>query len=66
MVSELYTRMGLGEIFSGDLDPYQYLQDDPVIRSHIEEIVEQLGDSKKARDVETLAFHLITMPIIES
>jgi hypothetical protein len=41
------------------------LQDDPVIRSHIEEIVEQLGDSKKARDVETLAFHLITMPIIE-
>jgi len=42
------------------------LQDDPVIRSHIEEIVEQLGDSKKARDVETLAFHLITMPIIES
>ena len=66
MVSELYTRMGLGEIFSGDLDPYQYLQDDPVIRSHIEEIIEQLGDSKKARDVETLAFHLITMPIIES
>ena len=65
MVSELYTRMGLEEIFSGDLDPYQYLQDDPVIRSHIEEIVEQLGDSKKARDVETLAFHLITMPIIE-
>ncbi len=66
MVSELYTRMGLDDIFSGDLDPYQHLQDDPVIRAHIEEIIDQLGDSKKARDVETLAFHLLTMPIIES
>jgi len=65
IVSELYTKMGLEDIFSGEIDPYQYLQDDPVIRSHIEEIINELGDSKKARDLETLAFHLLTLPTIE-
>ena len=31
----------------------------------LEDILEELGDSKKARDLESLAFHLITMPVIE-
>ncbi|MFZ3070345.1 MAG: hypothetical protein WA110_04390 [Anaerolineaceae bacterium] len=65
MVSELYTKLGLEDIFSGDMDPYRFVGDDPVIRLHIDEILEELGDSKKARDLETLAFHLLTMPLIE-
>lgn len=65
MVSELYTKLGLSEIFDGGIDAYRYMENDEVIRAHITEILEDLGSSKKARDVETLAFHLLTMPSIE-
>jgi len=36
-----------------------------VILKHLEEILDELGTSKKAKDLETLAFHLLTMPTIE-
>lgn len=65
MVSELYTKLGLSDIFDGSIDDFRYMENDEVIRNHIIEIVQELGTSKKARDVETLAFHLITMPSIE-
>jgi hypothetical protein len=66
MVSELYSRLGLEDLFSGKLDPACFVGNDPVILAHLEEILDELGSSKKARDLETLAFHLVTMPIIES
>jgi DNA-binding NarL/FixJ family response regulator len=65
MVSELYTKLGLSEVFDGSVDAYRYMEKDKVIKAHIKEILEDLGTSKKARDVETLAFHLLTMPAIE-
>ena len=65
MVSELYTKLGLSDLFDGSVDAYRYMENDEVIRSHITEILQDLGNSKKARDVETLAFHLLTMPSIE-
>lgn len=65
IVSELYTRLGLDALFDGSYDPFQYLQDDPIIQVHLQEIISELGNNKKARDLETLAFHLITMPVIE-
>ncbi|MGB4595071.1 MAG: hypothetical protein WBI14_04125 [Anaerolineaceae bacterium] len=65
MVSELYTKLGLSDIFDGVEDAYRYMENDEVIRTHINSILEDLGTSKKARDVETLAFHLLTMPSIE-
>lgn len=64
LISELYKKMGLSEIISGEADLFSYIGDSPIIRSHFEEIVDQLGTSKKAKDLETLAFHLITMPEI--
>jgi DNA-binding NarL/FixJ family response regulator len=64
LISELYKKMGLTDIISGDADLFSYIGDSPIIRSHFEEIVDQLGTSKKAKDLETLAFHLITMPEI--
>lgn len=64
LVSELYKKMGLSEILSGEVDLYSYIGESPVIRQHFEEIMEQLGSSKKARDLETLAYHLLTMPEI--
>ncbi len=65
MVSELYGKLGLNDIFDNGIDPYQVVINDPIIQNHVEEIITQLGDSKKARDLETLAFHLLTMPYIE-
>jgi hypothetical protein len=64
LVSELYKKMGLSEILSGEEDLFSYIDDNPIIRKHFEEIIDQLGTSKKARDMETLAYHLLTMPEI--
>ena len=41
-----------------------YLENDPVIKAHIDEILAELGTSKKAKDLETLAFHILTLPEI--
>lgn len=64
LVSELYTKMGLSDILSGEVDLFSYIPENPIILSHFKEIIEELGSSKKARDMETLAFHLLTMPEI--
>lgn len=64
LVSELYKKMGLSEILSGEVDLFSYIPDNPIIRNHFTEIIEQLGTSTKARDMETLSFHLLTMPEI--
>jgi DNA-binding NarL/FixJ family response regulator len=65
LVSELYTKLGLGDLFTGKMDLQTYFGDNAIIQSHIDEIMSQLGPSKKARDLETLAFHLLTMPDFE-
>ena len=64
LVSELYKKMGLADILTGEEDLFSYISESPIIRSHFDEIIEQLGTSKKARDLETLAYHLLTMPEI--
>ncbi len=64
LVSELYEKMGLSDILSGEVDLFSYIGESEIIRSHFQEIIDQLGNSKKARDLETLAYHLITMPEI--
>jgi hypothetical protein len=64
LVSELYKKMGLNEVLSGEVDLFSYIGKSQVIRSHFEKIMEQLGPSKKARDLETLAYHMLTMPQI--
>lgn len=64
LVSEIYKKMGLSEILSGEVDLFSYIPESPIIRGHFEDILQQLGDSSKARDMETLAYHLLTMPEI--
>jgi len=56
--------MGLSEILSGEVDLFSYIPENPIIRSHFTEIIEELGSSTKARDMETLAYHILTMPDI--
>jgi len=64
LVSELYKKMGLGDILSGEVDLFSYIGESSIIKSHFEEIVAELEGSSKARDLETLAYHLLTMPEI--
>jgi len=64
LVSELYTKMGLTDIIMGEEDLFSYIGENQIIRNHFEEILAEIGTSKKARDLETLAYHLITMPEI--
>lgn len=64
VVSELYEKLGLNELAHDKDDIVTYLDDDPVIKMHIDEILAELGTSKKARDLETLAFHILTLPEI--
>lgn len=64
LVSELYKKMGLTEIISGEVDLFDYIGESAIIREKFDDIIEQLGASKKARDMETLAYHLLTMPQI--
>ena len=64
LVSELYKKLGLGEILSGEIDLFSYIGESSIIKSHFEEIVAELEGSSKARDLETLAYHLLTMPEI--
>ena len=66
MVSELYDKLGIEDLFSGEETSLLLLQDDPKITRKLDKIIDDLGtDGKKARDIETLAFHLLTMPLIE-
>lgn len=66
MVSEIYDKLGVEDLFSGEETSLLLLQDDPKITKKLDKIIDDLGSgSKKARDIETLAFHLLTMPLIE-
>jgi DNA-binding NarL/FixJ family response regulator len=64
LVSELYKKMRLTEIISGEVDLFDYIGESTIIRKKFDDIIEHLGTSKKARDMETLAYHLLTMPEI--
>ena len=64
VVSELYEKLGLNELAQDKNDILASMENDPMIRIHIEEILAELGTSKKARDLETLAFHILTLPEI--
>ena len=65
MVSELYEKLGVADLVSGEETSLLLLQDDPKITRKLDKIIKDLGTGKKARDLETLAFHLLTMPVIE-
>ena len=66
VVSELYEKLGLNELAHDKDEIIAYLEHDPIIKSHIDEILKEKGSSKKAKDLETLAFHILTLPEIIS
>jgi hypothetical protein len=67
VVSALYDKMGLDDVLSGSVDPEQYFGSHPAVISYLKLTLEHLKrtGSKKAKNKETLAFHLFTMPDIQ-
>jgi len=66
LVSSVYNKLGLDEILRGEVDPTAYLGSNELVLDHLRDIISQLKGSSKARDIETLAFHIFTMPEIET
>ncbi len=64
IVSEIYKKIGLTDILNGDWDHFEFFNDNKIIKNHLINITKQLGRSHKAKDMEMLAYHLITIPEI--
>ena len=67
-VSNVYTKLGLDEILSGEIGPEAFIQDQLVLQ-HFRKILDRVGTSKSVRktaDMATLAFHLLTVPEIKN
>jgi DNA-binding NarL/FixJ family response regulator len=62
LVSQIYEQLGVKDIINDDEALSSYFEDQPLILSHIQKIRETGKSSTKTRDLETLAFHIITMP----
>lgn len=62
LVSQIYEQLGVKDILNDDEALQSYFGDQPLILAHVQKIREANNHSFKAHDLETLAFHLITMP----
>jgi len=62
LVSQIYEQLGVKDILTDDDALNSYFEDQPLILSHIQKIRQAGKTSVKAHDLETLAFHIITMP----
>jgi len=67
LVSGIYKKLGLEELLNGEIEARERLGDNPLALSHLQQIMDELNAtaSGKARDMETLAFHVMTMPEME-
>lgn len=66
LVSEIYRKLGLEEILSGEVDPADYLGERFTRIPRFQELMASLnGSGRKKPDLETLAFHILTMPEIK-
>jgi hypothetical protein len=62
LVSQIYEQLGVKDILNDDDTLKSYFADQPLIMAHIARIRSEGKGSVKAHDLETLAFHIITMP----
>lgn len=78
LVSSLYNKMGLNIVLGREVEPEEYFGNHPAVMGHLHQIFQALeklearkgatkkSKSKKTIDKETLAFHLLTMPDIDT
>ncbi len=62
LVSQIYEQLGVKDILNDEESLQSYFGDQPLIIAHVEKIRAEGKNSIKAHDLETLAFHIITMP----
>ena len=62
LVSQIYDQLGVKDILNDEESLQSYFGDQPLILAHVEKIRAAGKTSIKAHDLETLAFHIITMP----
>jgi hypothetical protein len=62
LVSQIYEQLGVKDILNDDEIMNSYFANQPLILAHIQKIRSAEKASVKAHDLETLAFHIITMP----
>lgn len=64
LVSAVYKELGIMDIFEDEALLQDYFGESELIMSYIEAIKEEMGGKKKPKGMETIAFHMITMPEI--
>ena len=62
LVSQIYEQLGVKDILEDDEELKSYFADQPLILAHIEKIRSEGKGSVKAHELESLAFHIITLP----
>lgn len=65
LVSAVYESMGIKDILSDEELVREYFGSSELIQSFVERIRREAKGSGKSKDMETLAFHVITMPEIK-
>jgi DNA-binding NarL/FixJ family response regulator len=64
LVSAVYEKLGVKDILVDEQVLNQYFGDQELILGYVRQIKQDAKGSFKARDIETLAFHMLTMPEI--
>ncbi len=65
LVSAVYENMGIKDFISDEALVEEYFGDSDLILSYVDRIRSESKKSGKSKDMETLAFHVITMPEIK-
>lgn len=75
LVSAIYSSIGMDELLDRKVDPRAFFEGEKTIVRQLDEILNELeqsekrsrsGKRRKVRDLESLAFHVLTMPDITS
>ncbi len=64
LISELYKKLGLEEIRSGEVDPAEYFGEQFARLPQVQAAIKSAAQNRKGKDLETLAYHILTMPAI--
>ena len=62
LVSGLYKELGIGGPPVLDFDPHELFGNNRILLSHFKRIIGGSKRARKGKDLETLAFHLLTIP----
>lgn len=68
VVNMLYEKLGLNDVLEGESPAEHLFGSHPAVTVHLKQTLDHLkrSRSKKAKDKETLAFHLLTLPKIDT